>query len=127
MIFLDTSALIGSLAGERPLLPVFRRAVNRGERLAISSIVLYEWLRGPRSTEELDMQEMLLPRDSAFPFGSPEAALAARLYREVPRPRGREIVLAIAACAIIHQSGLWTTNAADFKDIPGLSLLMLQA
>ena len=51
-----------------------------------------------------------------------EAATAARLYQSVKRPRGREVDLAIAACAIAWEARLWTLNRNDFKDIPGLEL-----
>jgi predicted nucleic acid-binding protein len=94
--------------------------IERGERLAISTIILYEWLRGPRSKEELTAQEALFPRDSALPFGPLEAAAAAALYKRVRRPRGREVDLAIAATAIVRDAALWTINAGDFCDIPGL-------
>ena len=88
----------------------------------MSSVVLYEWLRGPRLTEELEAQEALFPSRSAVPFGPEEAVLAARLYRSVRRARGREIDLAIASCAILHRSGLWTLNVKDFEGIPDLTL-----
>jgi predicted nucleic acid-binding protein len=55
-------------------------------------------------------------------FGPEEAALAARLYSEVPRPRGREVDLAIAASALTHDADLWTLNRVDFRDIPQLVL-----
>ena len=42
---------------------------------------------------------------------------------KIKRPRGREIDIAIAACAIAHDAQLWTVNPADFKDIPNLGLL----
>ena len=45
------------------------------------------------------------------------------LYRKIKRPRGRELDIAIAACAIAHQAQLWTLNPNDFKDIPNLKLL----
>ena len=35
-------------------------------------------------------------------------------------PRGREIDLGIAACALVRETGLWTLNPADFNDVPGL-------
>ena len=59
----------------------------------------------------------------AIPFGEREAALAADAYRKMRRPRGREIDLAIAACAVAHQAALWTLNRADFADIVGLNLI----
>ena len=49
-------------------------------------------------------------------------ATAARLHTAVRRSRGREIDLAIAACAIVHDAALWTLNAKEFDDVPGLAL-----
>ena len=122
MIVLDTSVLVDALTGPRRSAPALRQALEAGERLLLPSMVLYEWLRGPRRLEELEAQEALLPREQAEPFGPQEAAIAARLYSEVSRPRGREIDLAIAATALAEGSRLWTLNPADFADIPGLEL-----
>jgi predicted nucleic acid-binding protein len=122
VIHLDTSVLVDVLTGPRRSAPKLRQAVERGERIQLSAIVLYEWLRGPRTTDELSDQELLFPRDKAVAFGSGEAARAAGLYKRLARPRGREIDLAIAACAIAHGASLWTLNRSDFSDIPGLTL-----
>jgi predicted nucleic acid-binding protein len=122
VIFLDTSVLIDSLTGPRRSAPSLRRTIERGERILIPSLVLYEWLRGPRLPEEIAAQEALFPGEAAVPFGSQEAAMSAKLYRSLRRPRGREIDLAIAACAISREAELWTLNAADFRDIPNLRL-----
>ena len=85
--------------------------------------ILYEWLRGGRLAEEIEAQEALFPAVTAVQFGPDEATLAAALYTDVRRPRGRELDLAIAACAIAHRASFWTLNAADFRDIPGLRLV----
>ena len=122
MIHLDTSVLVDALSGTRRSARALRRAVEEGERVAISTLVLYEWLRGPRVESELADQEELLPAEHAVRFGYQEARRAAQLYRTVRRPRGRELDLAVAACALIHGAALWTLNAEDFSDIPGLSL-----
>src|SRR5262249_47357128 len=119
---LDTSALVDSLTGKKRSASALRKAIERGERILIPSLVLYEWLRGPRLPEEIAAQEALFPNEAAVPFGSQEAALSAKLYRSLRRPRGREIDLAIAACAISRQAELWTLNDVDFKDIPNLHL-----
>lgn len=122
MILLDTSVLIDSLSGSKRSAPALRGAIEKGERILVPALVMYEWLRGPRLPQELAAQEALFPSESAAPFGPQEAALSAKLYRALRRPRGREIDLAIAACAISREAELWTLNRADFRDIPGLRL-----
>jgi predicted nucleic acid-binding protein len=122
MIHLDTSFLVELLGGNRRAADGLRAAIERGERILLSTIVLYEWLRGPRGREELTFQEALFPREAAVPFGVEEAVIAATLYQRLRRARGREIDIAVAACAITHDAALWTLNPADFDDIPGLEL-----
>lgn len=123
MILIDTSALIDGLCGPRSSARRLRDFIYAGERMALSAIVLYEWLRGPRLSEELQAQQELFPLDQALPFGAAEAVIAARLYGEVRSPRGREIDLAIAATAVARDATLWTLNESDFRDIPGLKLV----
>jgi predicted nucleic acid-binding protein len=123
VIHVDTSALVASLSGRRMAAPVMRGFIRDGIRLALSAPVLYEWLRGPRTADELAAQEMLLPGRAAFAFGVAEAHLAADLYRRMKRPRQREIDIAIAACAMVNGASLWTLNPDDFRDIPGLVLV----
>lgn len=112
--------LIASLTGPKRSAPALYQLVQGGERIALPALVLYEWLRGPRTRQEIADQEELFPASAALPFGPEEAALSAELYRAVRRPRGRETDLAIAACAIRHEAELWTLNRRDFADIPGL-------
>jgi predicted nucleic acid-binding protein len=122
-VHLDTSALVDALTGPRRSLPVLVGLAEEGHRLSIAAVVLYEWLRGPRTREELAVQEDLFPRARAVPFGADQAALASRLYRVTRRARGREIDLVIAATALHDGATLWTLNRADFTDIEELSLL----
>jgi predicted nucleic acid-binding protein len=121
-VHLDTSVLVDALTGTRRLLGAVERAVADGHVLAICTLVLYEWRRGPRTEEELTDQEALLPAATARAFGSSEAAAAARLYRRLARARGRDMDIAIAACALEHGARLWTLNPDDFRDMPGLQL-----
>ena len=122
MIHVDTSSLIASLSGDRTALPRLAAYVRDGERLGLSTLVLYEWWRGPRTPDELRDQERLFPRAAAFPFGAAEAQTAAELYARLRRPAGRTVDIAIAACALVNGAALWTLNPSDFRDIPGLDL-----
>jgi predicted nucleic acid-binding protein len=122
VIVLDTSVLVDALCGPRRSAPGLRRAIEQSERILLPSLVLYEWLRGPRESEELAAQEALFPASMALPFGPAEATRAAQLYVSLPRGRGREIDLAIAACALTLGARLWTLNRRDFRDLAGLEL-----
>lgn len=123
IVHLDTSALVDALTGPRRSLDALIGMTDQGHRTVLSTIVLYEWLRGPRTRADLAAQEALFPSEQAVVFGPAEAAMAARLYRTVPRPRGREIDLAVAASVIANGASLWTLNPDDFRDIPGLGLV----
>ncbi len=123
MVHLDTSVLIDALTGPRRSLDALMRLTDAGHRIGLSTIVLYEWLRGPRTRAELAVQEELFPSEQATGLGPEEAALAARLYKQVSRARGREIDLVIAACALTRGAAVWTLNPGDFRDVPNLRLI----
>ena len=122
IVHLDTSVLIDALTGPRRLLPRLERTIAANHVIATSTLVMYEWLRGPRTQQELEDQESLLPATKACAFGSAEAAAAAQMYRSLRRSRGRDLDIAIAACAIERGARLWTLNRDDFSDMPGLEL-----
>ena len=100
MILLDTSVLVDGFSAETHTRRCIRAALARGEAIQLPSLVLYEWWRGPRRPEELEAQQRLFPPERSIPFGPQEAEAAAHLYAHLPRARGREVDLAIAACAI---------------------------
>jgi predicted nucleic acid-binding protein len=122
-VHVDTSALIDALTGPRRSLDTLIHLTQEGHRLAISTIVLYEWLRGPRTPADLDAQAALFPVESAVEFGPAEAARAAQLYQQVKKPRGREIDLAIAAIALEQGAAILTLNPEDFRDVPALQVI----
>jgi predicted nucleic acid-binding protein len=121
-IHLDTSVLIDALTGARRSLGALERAVAAGHVIGLSSLVLYEWRRGPRTGDELIHQEWLFPSAHARAFGEGEAATAAEMYRGLKRARGRDMDIAIAACAVAHGARLWTLNPDDFRDLSGVEL-----
>lgn len=122
LIHLDTSLLIDAFTGSRRSLAAVRTATTRGDAITFSTIVLYEWLRGPRTDVETSAVATFVAGDLLAVFGVREAERAAALYRRVRGARQRQADLAIAACAIQHGAVLWTLNPVDFEDVPGLTL-----
>ena len=110
MILLDTSVLVEALGAGGSMREALRDAIAEGERITLPALVLYEWKRGPRIPEEIDAQEALFPSWDALPFGPDEAQLAARLYPELPRSRGREVDLAISARVLVWLFQLCTLD-----------------
>ena len=123
IVHIDTSALVDALTGPRRSLDTLIGLVEAEHRINISAPVLYEWLRGPRTREDLRIQEELMPSWDVAVFGVVEAQLAAKLYASVAKPRGREIDLAVAACALANRAALWTLNHRDFHDLEALRLV----
>jgi predicted nucleic acid-binding protein len=122
IVHLDSSVLVDALTGPRRSFARLERTIAQGHVIAVSTLVLYEWRRGPRTSEAIDDQEALLPLEESRAFGPAEALRAADLYRRLARARGRDMDLAIAACAIEHGAHLWTLNRGDFSDLPGVKL-----
>jgi predicted nucleic acid-binding protein len=122
IVHLDTSVVIDAFCQPFRSRLALRSVIVAEHRIAVSTLVLYEWLRGPRLETEMADQEAALPGMSAVEFDHACAQTAARLYRMVKGARGREMDIAIAACAIEHGAAFWTLNERDFHDIPGLSL-----
>jgi len=115
LIVLDTSVLVDALTGAKGSGTTLAQQVADGDRLNLPAVVLFEWLRGPRTVDELELQRALFPE---------EAAEAAALYKALSRPRGREVDLMIASHAIVAGAALWTLNTKDFADIPNIELWM---
>jgi predicted nucleic acid-binding protein len=124
LIVLDTSVLIAALSspGDSGVRMKLRQKISQGERILVPCLALYEWLRGPRVPGEISAQEALFPSEQAVVFGPREAEMSGRIYKAIRKPRGREIDICIAACAILRNAALWTLNTADFADIPGIRL-----
>jgi len=122
LIHLDTSVLVDAFTGPRRSLSVVAAATTAGHVIAYCAPVEYEWRRGPRTQLEEESVRRFFGVNGIVPFGDREARTAASLYRQVKRARQRQADLAVAACAVEHKARLWTLNARDFADVPGLML-----
>jgi predicted nucleic acid-binding protein len=122
LIHVDTSVLVDAFTGPRRSLGRFEKVTRDGEVVTFCTIVLYVWLRGPRTDNEIETVGAFFQTERVAAFREREAKTAAALYRQVTRARQRQADLAIAACAIEQGATLWTLNADDFDDVPGLTL-----
>jgi predicted nucleic acid-binding protein len=68
-VHLDTSVLVDALTGTRRSYAALERTVAAGHVIAVTTLALYEWLRAPRTAEEVSDQESLLPGAEARAFG----------------------------------------------------------
>ena len=88
----------------------------------MSAVAFYEFSRGPRTPTQLARAEVFLGEDGVVPLTGEIARRAADLFRRLGRPRRRANDVAIAATAMARGAELWTRNARDFRDIPGLTV-----
>ena len=73
LIHLDTTVLVDAFSGGRHSLPAVRTATARGDSLTFSTIVLYEWLRGPRTAGETSAVDAFFAENLLAVFGNGEA------------------------------------------------------
>jgi predicted nucleic acid-binding protein len=83
VIHLDTSLLVDALTGKRLSFPTMLHECEQGDAFQLSSVTLYEWLRGPRTMKEITDQEELFPSQAILPFDEHSARIASMLYRAV--------------------------------------------
>ncbi len=105
MILLDTSILVEALTGRRRAADTLGRAIERGERLAFPTLVLYEWPRGPRTEQEIADQEALFPSADALAFGATEA----------PRPPSADTTARLSGCCFRTSRGACQRPMAQRK------------
>lgn len=121
-VHLDTSVMVEAFIPNGLVVDRLRALAGAGDQPTFCTVALFEWLRGPRTQEELGLRNVMFPDDVIVPFGTAEADRAATIYRMLRSARRREADIAIAACAIEYAAALWTLNPDDFHDIPGLRL-----
>ncbi len=124
MILLDTNYLIrGLIAGSREAedLVAWARA---GERMAVSSVVWYEFLCGPVTRAQQAVMQSFI--HEILPFGDVQAQEAARLFNAVGRQRALRVDAMIAASALIAHARLATSNQTDFAPFVAEGLELVQ-
>lgn len=89
MILVDTSALIGSLTGARRAAPRLRALTAEGERFVLTTLVLYEWWRGPRTRADSRRRRPCFRATRHSPLAEPRHAWRVSCTRHSPASGSR--------------------------------------
>lgn len=120
MILLDTNYLIGMLVrGSRESEEVVEW--YRKEDLCTSPVCWYEFLCGPVTDESVEIVRGML-RDRVLPYTSDQASESSRLFNAAGRARRLRVDAMIAACALLTDARLATSNREDFSAFVPLGL-----
>jgi tRNA(fMet)-specific endonuclease VapC len=131
VICLDTNAAVAILNGRPPAVrDRFRAALESGERIAMSSVVLFELCYGvaksARRTANAERIAVLLTAGlSVIPFEAEDAEVAGALRADLERtgtPIG-PFDLLIAAQARRQRATLVTANRREFARVPDLEIV----
>jgi tRNA(fMet)-specific endonuclease VapC len=126
MICLDTNILIAHKRAKKADKDktLLYRLTTQGYRFAVSSITVYELLRGDNTDEDVYWKAMFANME-VLPFDFACAEQAAIIYKYL-KQKGLLIEaedLFIGATALQHRLKLATTNVRHFERIEGLALL----
>ena len=122
MIHLDTSFLIGALAGGSREDMQLRKWIGANEPLGISAIAWAEFLCGPIDATELSHASAVVRGHS--PFTEEMAVTAAKLFNASGRRRGTMIDCMIAATALAEEAAVATSNPDDFSRFETFGLVL---
>lgn len=119
---LDTDFLIYALSVNGPERRRLHELAASDAALEISAVAWYEFVRGPRTAEQLAVARSFFSTDGVVPFSEEVAEAAAEVFRSLGAPRRRSADVAIGVTAARRKAVLLTRNAPDFAGIPHLEL-----
>jgi predicted nucleic acid-binding protein len=121
-IHLDTDFLVHALSMPGRERQRFREVAEGVDVIEISSIVWYEFCRGPRTVEQIAVAKQLFGDEGIVPFTDLLAEAAADQFRRLGSPRRRAADVAIGVVARECGATLLTRNARDFAGIDRLEV-----
>lgn len=122
LVHLDNDFLVRALSGRRSEKHRLRELSDSTEQLQMSAVAWYEFLRGPRTPEQVAVARALFGENGILPFSEAFAERAAEVFRSLGSPRRRTTDIAIGVTAAEVNAKLFTCNAQDFAGIPGLEV-----
>ncbi len=129
LICLDTNVLIAHKRAKKSenYLTLLYQLFTQGYRFAVSSITVYELLRGDNQDEDRYWKTMFANME-ILPFDADCAEQAAKIYKDL-KQKGQLIEaedLFIGTTALHHRLKLATGNLRHFERIIGLEFIPVQ-
>ena len=118
----DTDFLIYALAVNGPERDRLTGLADSEAVIEISAVAWYEFVRGPRTAEQLAVARSFFSEEGVIPFSEELADLAGDVFRRRGSPRRHAADIAIGVTAASAGATLLTRNVGDFSGIPKLSL-----
>jgi len=122
LVHLDTDFLVYAVTSSGVEHRRLRVLSGTETQIQISSVVWYEFCRGPRTPDQIAVARSFFFEDSILPFSEELSILAADVFRQLQSTRRRSSDIAIGVTAAAMGALLITRNAADFAGIPGLEI-----
>jgi predicted nucleic acid-binding protein len=113
MIHLDTNVLIGLAETETSIVRTIGKWLENDEKLAVSSIVWFEFRCGPLERDAIELIEHVIA-GRVVVFNADQALRTAELFNHAGRQRASRWDCMIAAAAIESRARLATRNSTDF-------------
>lgn len=126
-ILIDSTILIDFLRKEKKEKSVLWRLKEAYERLAISSVSVFELYAGATSEQKMNDVKTLLKWFNIIAFTDEIAETAGEIFRQLKKDSKlidfRDLL--IASSAVFHNLNLATLNVKHFDKIPNLELVQL--
>ncbi|MCS6903181.1 MAG: type II toxin-antitoxin system VapC family toxin [Candidatus Bipolaricaulota bacterium] len=126
-VVVDTDAVIDYFAGVSPTAEAVERLI-REDRLALSTLTLFELACGAQTPDQLEDIELLAQAAHVIPLNAEAALRAGGIYRDL-KTKGQLIGTAdilIDACCLVEGLPLLTRNVEHFQRISQLKLVQAE-
>ncbi len=121
-VHLDTDFLVFALSVAGPERRKLVSIAESESEIQMSAIAWYEFVRGPRTPEQIAVARGFLMQDGVVAFSEDVAGQAAEVFRSLGSPRKRAADIAIGVTASASDAVLFTRNKRDFAGIPNLRI-----
>jgi predicted nucleic acid-binding protein len=122
LFHVDTDFLVFAVTVRGPERRRMTKLLDSESPIEASSLVWYEFARGPRTPEQLAVARDIFGSEGIVPFSEELAEAAADQFRRLGSPRKRAADIAIGVVARSRNAVLLTRNARDFAGLDGLML-----